>query len=235
MKAHLARRLRHTRMGRHRRPVSDTGSSSSVGKIQIHGGCRNRFRLSLSRRRQVVRAIWQCSTPRVLPISLWQVGLASAPSLDGPWSRCTGLNPVPWSRALLRIRSWRSLPTHVRRGLRQSSAERSRVFNFRGRHSLVRGQHLVVQQAPGFGPAKSGRRWDWSRKVTAYSRFSILRTKWQPGTARRIRSHADAGAVGFVELRVITAGELAAKDIHSFTGSRKRREKSGAGTTANTD
>jgi len=29
-----------------------------------------------------------------LPISLWQVGLAWAPSLAGPWKRCTQLNPV---------------------------------------------------------------------------------------------------------------------------------------------
>jgi hypothetical protein len=29
-----------------------------------------------------------------LPISLWQVGLASAPDLTGPWKRCTALNPL---------------------------------------------------------------------------------------------------------------------------------------------
>jgi hypothetical protein len=29
-----------------------------------------------------------------LPISLWQVGLAWAPSLAGPWKRCTALNPL---------------------------------------------------------------------------------------------------------------------------------------------
>jgi hypothetical protein len=29
-----------------------------------------------------------------LPISLWQVGLAKAPDLAGPWTRCTGLNPL---------------------------------------------------------------------------------------------------------------------------------------------
>ena len=29
-----------------------------------------------------------------LPISLWQVGLASANDLGGPWSRCTALNPL---------------------------------------------------------------------------------------------------------------------------------------------
>lgn len=29
-----------------------------------------------------------------LPISLWQVGLASAPNLQGPWTRCTAFNPL---------------------------------------------------------------------------------------------------------------------------------------------
>jgi hypothetical protein len=29
-----------------------------------------------------------------LPITLWQVGLASAPTLAGPWSRCSQLNPL---------------------------------------------------------------------------------------------------------------------------------------------
>lgn len=29
-----------------------------------------------------------------LPISLWQVGLAKSPDLTGPWTRCTGLNPL---------------------------------------------------------------------------------------------------------------------------------------------
>ena len=29
-----------------------------------------------------------------LPLSLWQIGLASAPSLSGPWTRCTQLNPL---------------------------------------------------------------------------------------------------------------------------------------------
>ena len=29
-----------------------------------------------------------------LPISLWQVGLAKAPRMAGPWKRCTELNPL---------------------------------------------------------------------------------------------------------------------------------------------
>ena len=30
-----------------------------------------------------------------LPVSAWQVGLASAPDIGGPWKRCSELNPMP--------------------------------------------------------------------------------------------------------------------------------------------
>jgi len=36
-----------------------------------------------------------------LPLSLWQVGLASAPGLAGPWSRCTALNPLRVERRFI--------------------------------------------------------------------------------------------------------------------------------------
>lgn len=39
-------------------------------------------------------ALYGSAHTESLPISLWQVGLASAPSLGGPWSRCTDLNPM---------------------------------------------------------------------------------------------------------------------------------------------
>jgi len=31
----------------------------------------------------------------VQPVSSWRVGLAAAPSLPGPWRRCSSLNPSP--------------------------------------------------------------------------------------------------------------------------------------------
>jgi hypothetical protein len=31
----------------------------------------------------------------VQPVSSWRVGLAAAPSLQGPWRRCSSLNPSP--------------------------------------------------------------------------------------------------------------------------------------------
>ena len=31
----------------------------------------------------------------VKPVSSWRVGLAAAPALDGPWRRCSALNPSP--------------------------------------------------------------------------------------------------------------------------------------------
>jgi hypothetical protein len=39
-------------------------------------------------------ALYGSAHTEKLPISLWQVGLATAPSLAGPWTRCTQLNPL---------------------------------------------------------------------------------------------------------------------------------------------
>ncbi len=39
-------------------------------------------------------ALYGSAHTESLPISLWQVGLATASSLDKPWNRCTDLNPV---------------------------------------------------------------------------------------------------------------------------------------------
>jgi hypothetical protein len=40
------------------------------------------------------RALYGSAHTESLPISLWQVGLASAPDLAGPWTRSTKLNPL---------------------------------------------------------------------------------------------------------------------------------------------
>jgi hypothetical protein len=39
-------------------------------------------------------ALYGSAHTEKLPISLWQVGLATAPSVAGPWKRCTELNPL---------------------------------------------------------------------------------------------------------------------------------------------
>lgn len=39
-------------------------------------------------------ALYGSAHTESLPISLWQVGLASAPELRGPWTRCTDFNPL---------------------------------------------------------------------------------------------------------------------------------------------
>jgi len=39
-------------------------------------------------------AFYGSAHTETLPISLWQVGLAWAPKLSGPWKRCTELNPL---------------------------------------------------------------------------------------------------------------------------------------------
>lgn len=39
-------------------------------------------------------ALYGSAHTEKLPISLWQVGLATAPTIAGPWKRCTELNPL---------------------------------------------------------------------------------------------------------------------------------------------
>jgi hypothetical protein len=39
-------------------------------------------------------ALYGSARTETLPITLWQVGLAQAPKIGGPWKRCTELNPL---------------------------------------------------------------------------------------------------------------------------------------------
>ncbi len=39
-------------------------------------------------------ALYGSARTERLPITLWQVGLAMAPAIGGPWKRCTGMNPL---------------------------------------------------------------------------------------------------------------------------------------------
>jgi hypothetical protein len=40
-------------------------------------------------------ALYGSARTESLPIKLWQVGLAHAPRIGGPWKRCSGMNPLP--------------------------------------------------------------------------------------------------------------------------------------------
>jgi hypothetical protein len=41
------------------------------------------------------RALYGSAKTEVMPITYWDVGLASAPAIGGPWRRVSALNPMP--------------------------------------------------------------------------------------------------------------------------------------------
>jgi hypothetical protein len=46
-------------------------------------------------------ALYGSARTEHLPIELWQVGLAEAPALIGPWARCSAMNPLPIERRFI--------------------------------------------------------------------------------------------------------------------------------------
>ena len=42
----------------------------------------------------LLRELYGSAHTEKLPLSSWQVGLATAPSLAGPWKRCSDFNPL---------------------------------------------------------------------------------------------------------------------------------------------
>jgi len=92
--AHLARGVSRAGISGINGPYEDAGIVMQRGRTRTGGkACRARILLSVPDRRQVVRLLWKRSY-RNLPISSWQVGLASAPDLAGAWVRRTEANPL---------------------------------------------------------------------------------------------------------------------------------------------
>jgi len=102
-----------------------------------------------------------------LPLSLWQVGLASAPGLAGPWSRCT-------RSSLL----WPMAP-----GLRYTTTTCSTKLDIRYRPTAFTGRRGGISSSravTAFGPLRCALLWAWSRKREIPSPFSIQPTKRSP-------------------------------------------------------
>lgn len=85
-----------------------------------------------------------------LPISLWQVGLASAPSLAGPWKRCTKRNPVEIERPFVENPIVTRLDDGTYVAVYDTSAAHSIGYTFsRDGIHWPPGRHLVVQKGSG--------------------------------------------------------------------------------------
>jgi hypothetical protein len=85
-----------------------------------------------------------------LPISLWQVGLATAPDLAGPWTRCTALNPLKVESRFIENPIVTKLTDGTYVAVYDTDAPNAIGYTFSsdGIHWSA-GQHLVVQEGSG--------------------------------------------------------------------------------------
>lgn len=95
-------------------------------------------------------ALYGSAHTEKLPISLWQVGLASAPILAGPWTRSTVLNPLKVEKRFIEnpIVSQLSDGTYVAVYDTDEPNAIGYMLSNDGVH-WSDGQHLVVQQGTG--------------------------------------------------------------------------------------
>jgi hypothetical protein len=139
-----------------------------------------------------------------LPISLWQVGLASAPELAGPWTRSTQLNPLKVEPRFIENPIVSRLADGTYVAVYDAEQENSIGYTFStdGIHWST-GQHLMVQKGDGI----------WSNDVRTplglieegKDSFTLFYTANEMVTG----AHADAygvtltpGAVGLVEVQL---------------------------------
>ncbi len=85
-----------------------------------------------------------------LPISLWQVGLAWAPGLAGPWERCTALNPLTIEKVFIENPIVTKLTDGTFVAVYDNNAPNSigYAFSADGVH-WTSGKSLVVQKGKG--------------------------------------------------------------------------------------
>jgi hypothetical protein len=85
-----------------------------------------------------------------LPISLWEVGLATAPDLAGPWKRCTELNPLKVENRFIENPIVTKLNDGSYVAVYDTDAPNAIGYTFSsdGIHWSA-GQHLVVQEGSG--------------------------------------------------------------------------------------
>jgi len=85
-----------------------------------------------------------------LPISLWQVGLATAPTLAGPWKRCTELNPLKVESRFIENPIVSQLGNGTYVAVYDTDAPNAVGYTLStdGVH-WSQGQHLIVQEGNG--------------------------------------------------------------------------------------
>jgi hypothetical protein len=95
-------------------------------------------------------AFYGTAHTEVLPISSWQVGLACAPKLAGPWKRCSQMNPVKIEKVFIENPIVTRLENGSYVAVYDSKADRAVGYTFStdGIH-WAPGKELIVQQGKG--------------------------------------------------------------------------------------
>lgn len=95
-------------------------------------------------------ALYGSAHTEKLPISSWQVGLASAPGIEGPWRRCTELNPLKVEKRFIENPIVTKLSDSMYVAVYDTDALNAIGYTFSadGIHWSA-GKELVVQQGPG--------------------------------------------------------------------------------------
>lgn len=152
-------------------------------------------------------AIYGSARTEHLPLSLWQVGLAQAPALGGPWKRCTELNPLKVEPRFIE----NPIVTQLRNGSyiavydNHQPNEIGYSLSADGIH-WDSGQHLVVQSGKGV----------WATEVRTplglvdegNGRFTLFYTaneKIDGAHADGYGVNATPGSVGLVDVRMSDA------------------------------
>lgn len=146
-----------------------------------------------------------------LPISLWQVGLAWAPGLAGPWKRCTELNPANIEKVFIENPVVIRLPDGTYAAVYDNNVEHAVGYTSSadGVH-WAPGKSLIVQQGNGI----------WASEVRTplglipegKDSFTLFYTANQdllgaPPDAHGIKM--TPGAMGLVEVKLERAGVTA--------------------------
>lgn len=153
-------------------------------------------------------AFYGSAHTETLPISLWQVGLASAPALEGPWTRATEHNPQKIEPIFIENPIVSRLAGGVYVAVYDTKEPESIGYTFSGDgiHWSV-GQHLVVQKGAGV----------WSNDVRTplglieegRDKFTVFYTANERMAGKRSDGFGIAitpAAVGFVEVKLVRTG-----------------------------
>lgn len=156
-------------------------------------------------------AFYGTAHTEVQPIPRWQVGLAWAPSLAGPWKRCTPLNPVNIEKVFIENPVVTRLPDTTYVAVYDNKVQQSvgYAFSIDGIH-WTPGKALIVQKAKGI----------WANEVRTplglipegKDSFSLFYTANQDLLGAPPDPHGikmTPGAMGLVEVKLEKAGAKA--------------------------